>query len=241
MEDRGMACTPSGCSVPNGKRSGPSTAAVVRPLTVEVLSDFICPWCPIGEVQLRKAIADLGSPVDVVFRPFELNPDMPREGMDRRVYRTAKFGSWDRSLRMDAQVTAAAREVGLAYDLSRALRTPNTRAAHRLSWLAAQHGKQSAAVERLFRAYFFEGRDIGDPEVLRAIATDVELPSTEVRRLIEDGLGDAEVAAEENRVRALGFSGVPALVVDGHEIATGALPQEALLAALRQECARRAP
>src|SRR5580704_15734594 len=102
----------------------------------------------------------------VTWRPFELNPGMPKAGLDRRAYRSAKFGSWQRSQALDAQVAAAGRSDGLAFNHDKMERTPNTNDAHRLIWLAGQQGKHDAVVEGLFAAYFNEGRDVGDQAVL---------------------------------------------------------------------------
>ena len=111
----------------------------------------------------------------VAWLPFELNPEMPKAGVDRRAYRSAKFGSWQHSQALDAQVAAAGRSDGLVFNHDRMERTPNTVDAHRLIWLAGQHGKQDAVVEALFAAYFNEGRDVGDPTVLADVGASAGL------------------------------------------------------------------
>src|ERR1700732_3554952 len=133
----------------------------VMTLTVDVISDVICPWCYIGKRRLEEAVAAFGrEQVRVRWHPFQLNPRMPKEGVNRREYRTAKFGSWERSLALDAQVAAAGRAEGIPFAHEKIERTPNTLDAHRLIWLAEKEGVQNAVVEALFRAYFTEGRDI---------------------------------------------------------------------------------
>ena len=131
---------------------------------VDVTSDVICPWCYIGKRRLERAVRELGGrhEVRVRWHPFQLNPTMPAGGMDRRAYRTAKFGSWERSQALDAQVAAAGEAEGIAFAFDRIGRTPNTLDAHRLIALAGEQGVQDAVVEAFFRGYFTEGRDLGD-------------------------------------------------------------------------------
>src|ERR1043165_1336635 len=129
-------------------------------LTVDVISDVICPWCWIGKRRLEKPIAAYDRQVKVHWLPFQLNPTMPKEGISRREYRTRKFGSWERSLELDAQVAAFGKAEGIDFAFDTMERTPNTLDAHRLIWLADKEGNQDAVVEALFRAYFTEGRDI---------------------------------------------------------------------------------
>ena len=146
-------------------------------LAIEVISDAICPWCWVAKRRLDRAIAALAPDItaSVAWLPFELNPEMPKAGVDRRAYRSAKFGSWQRSQALDAQVAAAGRSDGFVFNHDRMERTPNTVDAHRLIWLAGQHGKQVAVVEGLFAAYFNEGRDVGDATVLAEIGASVGL------------------------------------------------------------------
>src|ERR1035438_1994400 len=133
-------------------------------LIVDVISDVICPWCFIGKRRLEKAIAALEGAHEVRVRwlPFQLNPQMPKEGVLRKEYRTRKFGSWERSLELDAQMIAVGETEGIHFACDRIERTPNTLDAHRLICLADQQGCQDAVVEALFRVYFTEGRDISN-------------------------------------------------------------------------------
>lgn len=144
-------------------------------LAVDVISDVICLWCYIGKRGLEKAIAARGEPVNVCWHPFQLNPTMPKEGISRREYRIRKFGSWERSMQLDANIVIAGKEEGILFHFDRMERTPNTVDAHRLIWLADQHGCQDAVVEALFRAYFTEGRDISNRETLNDVAADAGL------------------------------------------------------------------
>src|SRR3954447_18065776 len=142
--------------------------SVVMALHVDVISDVICPWCFIGKRRLEKAVAAVESQHEVRVRwlPFQLNPTMPKEGISRREYRTRKFGSWERSLELDARVVAVGEAEGIQFAFDRIERTPNTLDAHRLIWLADEEGVQDAVVEALFRAYFTEGRDISERQAL---------------------------------------------------------------------------
>ncbi len=137
-------------------------------LTVDVISNVICPWCFIGKRRLEKAVHSLDAQHEVRVRwhPFQLNPSMPREGIPRKDYRTAKFGSWAKSLALDAQMNEVGASEGIAFALDRIARTPNTVDAHRLIWSAGEEGVQDAVVEAQFRAYFCEGRNVGDRETL---------------------------------------------------------------------------
>src|SRR6266853_6026252 len=155
-------------------------------LTVEVISDVICPWCYIGKRRLEKATARRGQrDVRVRWHPFQLNPRMPKAGMNRQEYRTAKFGSWERSQALDAQVAEAGRAEGIPFDYAKVMRTPNTFDAHRLIWLADREGVQDAVVEGLFAGYFTNGRDVGDHDVLAQIAAGAGLDRDRVRAFLD--------------------------------------------------------
>lgn len=131
-------------------------------LRVDVSSDVICPWCYIGKRRLEKAVVAVEGRREVRVRwlPCQLNPAMPKDGISRREYRTRKFGSWERSLELDAKVVEAGKSEGIHFAFDRIERTPNTLDAHRLIWLADKEGVQGEVVEALFRAYFTEGKDI---------------------------------------------------------------------------------
>src|SRR5437764_752281 len=153
-------------------------------LTVDVISDVICPWCYIGKRRLERAVAAVDEPVRVRWLPFQLNPTMPRKGISRREYRTKKFGSWEHSQELDARVAAAGEAEGIHFAFDRIERTPNTLDAHRLIWLAEKEGVQDAVVEALFWAYFTDGRDISNGQTLIDVVADAGLD----RRKAEDVL-----------------------------------------------------
>jgi len=212
---------------------------------IEVSYDFICPWCWIGQRNLAAALAqtELGSAVSIRYVPFELNPAMPVEGMDRRAYRTHKFGSWSRSQSMDAQVTAAGLAAGANFNYDKVLRTPNTRLAHRLMMFAQQHNdaaRTGALYQAIYAAYFSEGRDIGSLDTLIEIAVEQTYDADAVRAYLLSNAGNAEIDAARSRNDTLGVHAVPTIMIDGSAI-NGAQPPavfaHALLAAAHRSAA----
>jgi predicted DsbA family dithiol-disulfide isomerase len=203
--------------------------------TIDVISDAICPWCWIGKAHLDAALAELrqdGLEFRIRFRPFQLNPDIPEEGVERDAYRAAKFGSLERSRQLDAQVADAGRAAGLAFRHDLMRRTPNTIAAHRVIRAAEQAEVQEAVVDALFRAYFQQGRDIGDAAVLDEIAAVAGLPGM-AAMLAGDDHRDA-VLAEDMAARRGGISGVPSFLMDRHLLFSGAMPGPRMAEAFRQ-------
>ena len=199
-------------------------------LTIEVVSDVICPWCYIGKRRLGKALAALEGEVSTEIRwlPFQLNPGMPPEGMPRAAYRAAKFGSVERSRELDARVAKEGRSEGIEFAFERIERTPNTVAAHALVGLAQDQGRADAVVDALFRAYFEDAQDIGDTETLAAIAQRCGVSGWPRRE------GAAEVAALEQQMRGLGISAVPTFIIARKLGVSGAHPPETLAAAIRE-------
>jgi predicted DsbA family dithiol-disulfide isomerase len=190
-----------------------------------VISDAICPWCWIGKRQLDTALTTLrqeGLRFSVHWRPFQLNPDMPAEGVERSAYRAAKFGSLERSRELDAQVAEAGRAVGLDFRHDRMQRTPNTVRAHRLIRFA-EGPLQHALVEALFRAYFHEGQDVGDTAVLAEVAAGVGLDAAEFLAGQEQ---EEQVRAEDAYFRRIGISGVPSFALEGRVLFSGAWPAD---------------
>jgi predicted DsbA family dithiol-disulfide isomerase len=201
---------------------------------VDVISDVICPWCYIGKRRLEKAVAAHGGPVTVRWLPFQLNPAMPKEGVSRREYRTRKFGSWERSLELDAQVAAAGVGEGIPFAFDRIGRTPNTLDAHRLIWLADQEGVQDAAVEGLFRAYFTGGRDLSNRGTLLDVVAEAGLVRGRAEAVLEGGDGLEAFSEAEGVARRYRVDGVPFFVVHGGVTLSGAQPVEAFLEAFQR-------
>jgi predicted DsbA family dithiol-disulfide isomerase len=200
---------------------------------IEVISDVICPWCFIGKRHLTGALALLaedGLNFTVSWRPFQLNPEMPAEGIARAMYRAAKFGSAERARELDENVRQAGSAVGLEFRFDLMERTPNTIQAHRLIRLAAEQGVQNEMVEDLFQAYFQLGRDIGDAAVLAEIGArhGVDL----LRRVGDDGV--AAVRAEDEAARRAGLDGVPSFLMEGYFLFSGAMPADAMASQFRR-------
>ncbi|MFG2693234.1 DsbA family oxidoreductase [Kitasatospora sp. NPDC048407] len=209
--------------------------------TIDVFGDLICPWCYIGGRRLRRAVDTVegrtGAEFGIRHRAFELNPAMPLAGMDRRTYRSAKFGSWERSRQLDHGTVLAGRGDGIAFDYEKITRTPNTRAGHRLIALAQREtGLGAAMADRLLAAYFAEGQDIGDPAVLARLGEDEGLAPG-----VAQGLGDPAleraVREDEELARRLGLRGVPLFVLGGRAI-NGAVDVERLTEALEEQTGR---
>ncbi len=210
-----------------------------EPMRLDVLSDPVCPWCWIGRQHMQAALAELardGLRFAVAWRPFRLNPDMPRDGLPRDDYRRAKFGSMERSRELDAEVAAAARGAGLVINLDRIGRMPSTLDAHRLIRLAGAGERQDAVVARLFQDFFVNGRDIGDGAVLADAAAAAGMDRTAVAAHLAGGDGRAEVEAEDAALRAAGLRGVPAFVLEDRVLFTGAVPAGAFADGLARAC-----
>jgi predicted DsbA family dithiol-disulfide isomerase len=212
-------------------------------LPVTLTSDFICPWCFIGERKLAVAIKALPADwhIEVAYRPFELNPDMPPEGWDRKAYRSAKFGSWARAQALDERVAAAGRAEGLTFNYDRMTRTPNTMLAHRLTWLAGQdEADQAGLAHHLFTAYFTEGLDVSDPTVLRRLASEAGLTGDRITAVLDGDLGLAEVQALTEDAYRKGIQGVPLFEIGAVAI-SGAQPAAMIEDALRRAAEAQVP
>jgi predicted DsbA family dithiol-disulfide isomerase len=207
-------------------------------LTIDVVSDVVCPWCFIGKRRLEGALAlyakahpDAPAPT-VTWRPFQLNPGMPDEGMSRAEYVQRKFG--DRGGAVYDRVTAVGREVGIPFSFDRIARQPNTLAAHSLIELAETRGAQDALVEAFFRAYFLDGADLTTRANLVAIAAGAGLDRAEVEAWLDDTNARDLAGAEDQRAREIGIEGVPFFIFNGRVALSGAHPAETLLEAMRQ-------
>ncbi|MQA04528.1 MAG: DsbA family oxidoreductase [Streptosporangiales bacterium] len=213
-------------------------------MRIEIWSDIVCPWCAIGKAQLEAALAEFehADGVDVVWRSFELDPGAPavREG-DYAAMLASKYGtSLAGGQAMIARMTEAAADAGLGFDLERA-RPGNSFDAHRLAHLAADHGRQSAVVQRLMRGYLSEGEAIGDPATLLRLAADAGLEPDQVRDTLDsDAYADA-VRAEEHEALELGVTAVPLFLLDRRLAIPGAQPVEMMLQALRRATRERDP
>ncbi|MBP6819711.1 DsbA family oxidoreductase [Ferrovibrio sp. MS7] len=199
-------------------------------MRIEIVSDVICPWCFIGKRRLEKAMAlrpDIE--FEIGWRPFQLNPDMPREGADRKSYLEAKFGGPARAKEIYARVAGEGAKEGIAFDFDGIKRTPNTLAAHSLLRWALEDGVQYDVKEKLFQAYFLQGRDIGDAAVLAEIAAEAGMDHAAVLGKLEQGIDAEVIEAEDRMARELGITGVPFFIIERRYGLSGAQPPEVLL------------
>ena len=202
-------------------------------IKLDILSDPICPWCYIGWTNLARALeARPDHPFVLEWHPFQLNPDMPPGGMDRRTYLEAKFGGKDGAVQAYLPVLQHAEGAGLTLDLDAIARTPNTLDAHRLIHWAGIEGRQTPVVLALFRANFTDGRDIGDPETLADIAHDAGMDRAMVATLLAGDADAADIAARDAHARSRGVTGVPTFVIASQHVLTGAQPTETWLSVI---------
>ena len=206
---------------------------------IDVISDVVCPWCYIGQRRLAEALShlpddDAARRAPIRWHPFQLNPDLPPDGVPRKTYLEDKFGGPERAAQVYARVSAAGATVGISFAFDRIERQPNTRDAHRLiAWAQAQ-GDASGLVERLFRAYFIEGRAIGDHEVLVAIVGEAGFDSATARILLDSDEGVEAIALMDRRAREIGVQGVPFFIFNQHIAVSGAQEPGVLLDAIAQ-------
>jgi predicted DsbA family dithiol-disulfide isomerase len=211
-----------------------------EPLTIDVVSDVVCPWCFIGKRRLEQAIAlKPGIPVAVRYRPYFLNPWVPREGMSREEYLTAKFGSVDRYKANAQRIVAAAHQEGLTYNVDAITRQPNTIDCHRLILWSGQTGDPARMKQRLMELYFTEGADLSDREVLVGAARDCGMDPEEVRRWLASEKDFAAVEAEAEAAKTAGIEGVPCFILGGVFAVSGAQSPEYLADAIERAAAER--
>jgi predicted DsbA family dithiol-disulfide isomerase len=206
-----------------------ATATPTPVARIDVISDAICPWCYIGKRNLEAALTLLAQDdlhFDVMWHPFQLNPDMPVEGVARQAYREQKFGDPEKAKAIDDRITATAATVGLEFHLDRLTRTPNTVNSHRLIRMAGQESVQDTVVEALFKAYFCEGADIGDAEILAGVGGVGGLDPDAVFKMLKSEEHRREVLAGDQMARNAGISGVPSFALQGHVLFSGAQPPE---------------
>ncbi len=200
---------------------------MTQTVKLDILSDPICPWCYIGKTHLDKALAKVPDhPFVIEWHPFQLNPEMPDEGMDRREYLERKFGGKDGAVRAYAPVVEHAENAGLTIDFEGMQRTPNTLDAHRLIHWAGIEGKQNAVVDALFDAYFVQARDIGDPEVLSDIADSAGMDAAVVLKLLKSDADREDIRKRDTHSREMGVNSVPTYIVANQHAVPGAQPPE---------------
>jgi predicted DsbA family dithiol-disulfide isomerase len=198
-------------------------------LRIEIVHDLVCPWCYLGVRRMLRTLRrrpDIA--FDLIWRPFLLNPDMPRMGMSRPDYVVRKFGGEDRARRLYATISEVGRAEGIPFRFERIRRTPSSVDAHRLVRYAAGYGRADSIVEALFAAHFTDGYDIGDHGVLSAVAAACGMDPQDVRRFLASEQEAEAVHAENLRAHRLGINGVPCFVVDGMHAIAGAQEPEVI-------------
>lgn len=213
-----------------------SNAATDAALTVDIVSDVVCPWCYIGKRRLESALASRASAPLIRWHPFQLNPDIPAGGVDRRSYLEDKFGGPQRAKEIYARVEAAGREVGIVFNFDGIQRQPNTLDAHRLiAWAqAADAAGADRLVERLFEAYFTQGTDIGDVGELARLAGEAGYDGSAARTHLESDAGRAAIGQADAQTRSMGIGGVPFFIFNRRLAVSGAQPAEILADAMAQ-------
>lgn len=193
-------------------------------ITIEIVSDTVCPWCFIGKRRLEQALAERppGEEIRIDWRPFQLNPDMPEGGIDRKEYLEAKFGGPEAARQVYQNIHDAGATVGLDLHFDRIPRTPNTINSHRLVDRAGKEGCQDALVEILFRAYFEDGRDIGDIDVLVSAAVEAGMDAEAIRAYLESDEDVERIKNEDLTARKMGVQGVPCFIFNRKYAISGA-------------------
>ena len=220
-----------------------SLPADIKSLQVDVISDVVCPWCYVGKRQLEDALDQWGTahpdaPTPIVtWHPFQLNPDMPAEGMLRDHYLRRKFGSGDVS-KIYTQVRQAAEQVGLELNLEGIVRQPSTLRPHSLLQQAAEQGNQESVAEALFNAYFIDGRDLSDSESLRDIGLAAGLTPDRVDMALNDPQWHDAIARADTQARDNGVSGVPFFIFNGKLAVSGAAGADTLVEAMEKAVSR---
>jgi predicted DsbA family dithiol-disulfide isomerase len=200
-------------------------------MRIDVFSDVVCPWCFVGKRRLEQALGQAKLPdAEIHWHAYQLNPDLPPEGVDRRQYLEAKFGPGAMQ-RIQERLHDAGVGAGIDFQFDKIQRSPNTLDAHRLLWLAGSQGKQGALKEALLKAYFLEGRDVGDRAVLAEIAAAVHLEG-DIPAWLASDVGTREVQEDLSQAARLQISGVPFFIFDGRVALAGAQPPEVFLQAL---------
>ena len=196
-------------------------------IKLDIISDPICPWCYIGKTHLDRALAaHPDHPFTVEWHPYQLNPEMAAGGMERREYLELKFGGQEAALKVYGEIAKKAEETGLEIDFAAIKTTPNTMNAHRLIHWAGLEERQDAVVSALFKAYFVEGRDIGDTGVLCNIASESGMSADMVERLLATDADIDDIRARDAHSRKMGVSGVPTFILNNESVLTGAQAPE---------------
>jgi len=209
---------------------------------IDIYADTVCPWCFLGKRRFEKALSERPTyEPQVVWRPFELNPDLPPEGVDRAWYLATRSGDEERLARTQAAIVSHGEAIGIEFRFDLIERIPNTRRSHLLVAHAARFGRQAAVIDRVMRGYFQEGCDVGDLDELVRLGVDAGLPEGETRNALVLRAGQDGVVAAERHAAGLGITGVPTFVFDGKYSISGAQEVDAMARVLDQVADFSAP
>ena len=199
-------------------------------MKIDIIVDTICPWCYVGKKRFERALSIRPQlDLQIGWRAFQLNPRMPAEGMDRRDYVSEKFGGMDRARAVHGSLAKAGAEEGIDFNFSSIERTPNTIHSHRLVRHAAEHGLQTPIISAVFDAYFLDGKDIGEPDILADVAASAGLDREQTLAFLQSGLDTETIVAEDELARRLGVNGVPCFIVNRKYAVSGAQSAEVLV------------
>ena len=199
-------------------------------MKIDIIVDTVCPWCYVGKIRFEKALSIRPQKnLEVGWCAFQLNPQMPPEGMDRRQYVVEKFGGLERATTIHGALIRAGAEEGIEFNFSKIDRTPNTINSHRLVRYAAEQGLQTPVISAIFDAYFLAGKDIGEAEILADIGEEAGLDRHQTLEFLNSDRDTATILAEDDLARRLGVNGVPCFIVNRKYAVSGAQSPEVLV------------
>jgi len=190
---------------------------------IDIVSDVVCPWCAIGYKKLSEAMTQLDDEIsfDVNWKPYELHPEIPKEGFDKKEYYKIKFGESSESSNRFNFITEEAKKVGLEFNFKKSKNLPNTFLAHRLLWFCRSKNKQDVLAQALFHAYFSDGRDVGNKDELIEISSENGLNRKEIKEFFQTNIGHKEVLREENRAKEMNIFSVPTYIFNKKYLLVG--------------------
>ena len=205
-------------------------------LKIDIVSDIVCPWCAIGYKKLSEAMTQLDDEIsfEVNWKPYELHPEIPEEGFDKKEYYKIKFGKSSGSNDRFNFISDEGKKVGLEFNFKKSKNLPNTFLAHRLLWLCRSKNIQDLLAEALFYAYFTEGRDVGNKDVLIEIASENGLNREEIRKFFQTNIGYDEVLREENRAREMNIFSVPTYIFNKKYLLVGGQEPDTFVAYMKK-------
>lgn len=207
-------------------------------IKIDIVSDINCPWCYVGEKRLKQAIDATQDKydVEVSFKPFELNANLPQDGQDKQEYFKNAYGPSILSQlgAMNQRMTETGAEVGIDFNFDKSTKVNNTFNGHRLIWLAGEHGVQEKVAEALFYSYFTEGNNMNDTELLTRIGIENGIPAEKLEGFFQSEAGKAEVREMEQWAQAAGITGVPAFIINDKYLISGAQPANTFLNVFEQ-------